>query len=177
MKTIKEKATIWNHGKSIEGRSRYYTTGEVAEILGIKGSRQAARRQVAQLIDTGTLKGRHINGRDGSASRSYRVVSHSCLAKYIEEHGGIRARKWLLARKTERFVELVKEETLLSGVLRDLRPLAGGILMMVKNLDPLDEMTGVSEDKKRIEVLRQLIDLMDRHVKLRGLIAKQRAKK
>lgn len=174
MKSIEEKAMAWNHGKSIESRSRHYTTGEVAEILGIKGSRQAARRQVAQLIDGGTLKGRHINGRDGSASRSYRVVSHSCLVKYIEEHGGIRARKWLLARKTEEFYELLSQER---EILSGLGGLEAAIRKVVKNLDPIDEMTGASADMRRIEVLKKLTELMDRHIKLRVLIAKHKAKK
>ena len=166
---LKKFDAIWNHGRKIEGKIPHYTTGEVAKILGIKDS-----RRVARMIDEGTLKGRSINGKHGNSSRSYRVVSQQSLMRYIEEHGGMKARKWLLTEKTEEFEKVLEHK---SEILAGFGGLIASIKRVVKNLDPVDEMTGASADRSRIEVFRQLIELMDRHVRLRVLIAKHKARK
>lgn len=177
MKTDKKLESfkdVWIQGRKIEGKTPHFTTGQIARIFGW-GMKN--RRRVADLIDEEALKGRSIDGRHGNGSRSYRVVSFHDLAEYIEKHGNITAKRWLLAQKTETLKKAIARESGRSGVLHIFKGLPDALLTLIANLDPLESLNGTSEDKSRLAIVKKLADVMDRHIKLRHALAKSKKPK
>ena len=149
-----------------------YTTGQVAKICGFKSS-----RVVARLIDSGQIDGylkpvtwqRHTQ----------RVVSLKSLLEFIKEHkisfdgftGDIDAQKWILCHQTAEFKKIVEKARKRSGVLFGFKSLPSALLDVVHNLDPLDNLQGISEDRQRVVIFKKLIEVMEGHIILRGRIA------
>jgi len=144
---------------------KYYTTGKVASICGFKNSREVAKK-----IDNGEIKGKIIQGKDGRARKSYRIVARSSLIRYIE---GNRldiesAFSWLLSQKIDDFKRrllLAKNE---HGFIGENPGLIEGIMSVVSVLRP---DTSEKFDPLSKIIFDKLSELTEYDMKLRRLKA------
>ena len=147
----------------------YMMTGKIAKILGKNP------RQVARMIDRGDIKGKLINGRNGRARKSYRVVSKDSLISYIEEYclDQENAVSWLLSLKLDDFESHLSRAEKQHGILGDNPCLARGVRTIIfvlrpdtsEKFDPLSKIT-----------LEKLPTIMEYDIKLRLLRANNNKK-
>ena len=90
--------------------------------------------------------------------------------------GDICAQKWILSQQTLELKKMIEKARKRSGVLSGFKGLSTALLDVIRNLDPLSSLQGVSEDKKRVIIFQALVEVMERHIKLRGAIAGIRRK-
>lgn len=145
-----------------------YTTGEVAKICGLKSP-----RVVARMFDYGEIDGELVQSQFGR--RSTRRIPLKSLIKYMQKNKICLKR---LSVDTESLINKTSElEKLLErsgkrGVFSPFNGLSERLMDMVKNLDPITSLSGVSEDKRRVANLKRLIAVMELHISIRKQIAK-----
>lgn len=156
-----------------------YSTGEVAKICKFKNS-----RVVAKLFNDGKIKGRLVQSRYNR--QSTRRISLEELFEFMKENEipfdglnhDICAQKWILGQMTTELREMLNCSKRRSGVFhRGNNGLANGLLHLIDNLDPLDQLSGTSEDRQRLVILKKLTEVMARHIELRGAIASAKKRK
>ena len=149
-----------------------YTTGQVAQICKFKNA-----RVVARIFDKGEMDGHLVESK--FQRRSHRRVPLKNLFEFMRKHkisldgfnGDINAQKWILCQQTSEFKKMIEKARKHSGVLSGFKGLPNAILDVVRNLDPLDNLSGASEDRQRAVIFKKLIEVMERHIILRGRIA------
>ena len=154
-----------------------FTTGQVAKICGLKNSRIAAK-----LIDNGELDG-HLKPVTWER-RTYRIVSLKSLLDFMQRRNipldglaqEIDVQKLILSQQTAEFKKMIERSRKHSGVLSGFKGLSDALLEVVRNLDPLDNLNGVSEDRRRVVIFKKLIEVMESHINLRGRIATSKMK-
>jgi hypothetical protein len=156
-----------------------YSTGEVAKICKFKNA-----RIVAKLFDDGEIKGDLVHSkyhRQTTRRVSLRELCEFMKAREIPFNGfdgDVCAQKWILDHLTLELREMLHYSKKRSGVFnRGNNGLANGLLHLIDNLDPLDKLTGTSEDRQRLVILKKLIEVMARHIELRGTIASAKKRK
>lgn len=160
-----------------------YTTGEAAKILGYKKKDGSwDDRRVARLIDSDQLQGylKPITWQ----RRTHRLVSLKSLIEYMRQYkipfdgfaDDIDAQRWILCHQTTEIKKMIEKAGRRSGVLSGLKGLAGNLLEVVHNLDPLDNLQGASEDRLRAEIFGKLAEVINRNVGVRSLIARPKTK-
>lgn len=157
---------------------KVYTTGQVAKIC----RRLKNARVVAKLIDSGKIDG---HSKPITWQRcTYRIVPLKSLIEFMQRSGipfdrldgDIAAQKWILCHKTAEFKKMIEKARKRSGVLSGFKGLSDALLDVMKNLDPLDNLSGVSEDRRRAQIFEKLVEAMKCHIRLRGLIATSKKK-
>lgn len=149
-----------------------YTTGQVAKICGFKNA-----RVVARMFDRGEMDGHLVESK--FQRRSHRRIPLKNLFEFMREHklsldgfdGDICAQKYILCQQTSEFKKMIEKARKRSGVLAGFKGLPNALLDVARNLDPLDNLSGVSEDRQRAVIFKKLIEVMERHIILRGRIA------
>ena len=148
-----------------------YTTGQVAEICGL------SRKVVVRLFDQDHINGHQIVSR--YQRRTDRRIPVENLIKFMKKHNipmdklgnDSAAQKIILCHQIAELKNLLIKSKKRSGVFFGFVGLVDSLLNVIKNLDPLDNTLGASEDRKRAIILRKVAEAMEKHVKLRYRIA------
>lgn len=156
---MQRKADFWAGDRKIDSKKKYYKTGQIAHILGLKDA-----RAVMRLIQRNLLRAKQIDG--GGARSSYWVVSQRALSEYVRKNReSIEER---MNQEMEEFYEFLCASEVLSG----FSGLRQSMKLVVSNLNPLTSMTGATADIKRMDAFQRMIRIMARHIKLRFIFAK-----
>lgn len=153
-------------------KMKSYATGQVAKICGFKSA-----RIVAKMFDRDEIEGELVPSK--YRRNSTRRIPLKALVEFMKRRripfdgfdGDIDAQKWILCQQTAEFKKMTEKAKKRSGVLFGFKGLPNALLDIVHNLDPLDNLHGVSEDRQRAAIFKKLIEVMELHVKLRGRIA------
>jgi hypothetical protein len=152
-----------------------YSTGEVARIC---KSRFKNAREVAKLVDSDDLEGKMVDSK--YCRRRTRRIPLRVLLKFMVEQnisfdgfddGDIEAQKAVLCHRISELEAMIEKARRRSGVFFGFKGLPGALLDVVHNLDPLNNLRGVSEDRRRAWIFKELVEVMERHIYLRGRIA------
>ena len=133
---------------------------------------------VARFCDNGELESISVDSR--YRRKSTRKVTLKALIEFMRNRNisfegfgtDIEAQKVILGQLTGEFKNLIAKTKKQSGVLANFKGLPNNLLYVVHNLDPLESLQGVSEDKRRVMIFQRLIEVMEHHIRVRGLIAK-----
>jgi len=149
-----------------------YSTGEVAKICGLKSA-----RVVARMFDRDQIGGELVQSR--YQRQTTRRIPLRSLMEFMIEHDipyddFVDAQKWILCQTTQEFKKMLEKARKRSGVLSGFGGLVNGMLDVVRNLDPLTNLSGLSEDRRRIAIFEKMVEVMKQHVRVRCKIAKSK---
>lgn len=167
-----------------------YTTGEVARICGFKNSKgEADSRKVARLIDSDKLPGKMV---DSSLKRKRtRVVRLTDLFDFMiangiplsgfdgefdRLNGDACPKKFILKHRKAELRALIEREGKQGGVFCGFKGLSSSLIEVLSAMEPLDNLSGASEDRKRMLILEELIQVMTCHRKLQNRIVRVKSK-
>jgi len=81
--------------------------------------------------------------------------------------GDINEQKAKLCELRQEFKKTIEKASKQGGVLAGFRCLPENLLLIVKIMDPLNNLSGRSEDEKRLRILEKLVEIMRRHIRIR----------
>ncbi|MDO8741174.1 MAG: helix-turn-helix domain-containing protein, partial [Candidatus Woesearchaeota archaeon] len=148
-----------------------YTTGKAAKICGL------SIKTIRRLFDQDQINGHQVQS--SCQRRTDRRIPVDSLIKFMRQHNismdnlvddNIAQREILYHQMADLRALLVKSKKR-SGVFFGFKGLADSLLEVVNNLDPLDNTFGISEDKKRAVILKRMAEIIEKHIKLRHIIA------
>ena len=153
-----------------------YTTGQVAKICGL------SRERVARLFDQGHIDGYQVPSR--YQRRTDRRIPAKSLIDFMKRNDistdkladDVVAQKAILHHQTAELRALLVKSKKRSGVSAGFKGLVDSLLDVIKNLDPIDNTFGVSEDRKRAKILQKTVKIMEKHIELRCRIAVSNSK-
>jgi len=162
------------------------TTGKVAEYCGFKNSKgEADSRKVARMIDNNELPGEIV---DSSLGRKRtRVVRLSDLFEFMiangiplsgfdgefdKLNGDACAHRFILKHRKAELRALIEQEGKRGGVFCGFKGLSSALAEVLRSMEPLDNLSGASEDRKRMLILEELTRVMTCHRKLQNRIVR-----
>lgn len=153
-----------------------YTTGQVAKICGFK-----SHRKVASLIDREELRGEMVDSKLGR--KRTRVVWLCDLIEFMKRHkigfdgfdGDVHAQKFILNQRIAELKRIISQAGERGGVFFGFKGLPNALLDVIRVMDPLDNLSGASEDRKRAAIFRRIADTMACHIRVRGRVVRSKS--
>jgi len=145
-----------------------FTTGQVAKICGFKSA-----RVVARMFDRGKIGGHLVQSR--LQRRSCRRIPLNKLLEFMRINkisldgfdGDIKTQQVILYHQTFELKKAIVQAKKRSGVFSGFKGLPDALLHVIDNLGLIDSLSGASEDRQRVLLFRNLVDLMEFHIALR----------